>query len=96
MSDFLITDYGAVADGVANNGTAIQKAIDAASAAGGGRVVVPAGTFLSGSFQLKANIDFHLQEGSRILASSRYEDYLPEHAIDVITAGNIFTPCAVR
>jgi len=89
VSDFLITDYGAVADGVANNGPAIQKAIDAASAAGGGRVVVPEGTFLSGSFQLKANIDFHLQEGASILASSRYEDYLPEHSIDVITAGTV-------
>ena len=89
MSDFLITNYGAIADGVSNNGAAIQRAIDAAFTAGGGRVVVPAGTFLSGSFQLKANIDFHLQEGAKVLASSRYEDYLPEHAIDVITDGEV-------
>ena len=89
MSDFLIPDYGAVADGVSNNGVAIQRAIDAAFTAGGGRVVVPAGTFLRGSFQLKANIDFHLQEGAKVLASSRYEDYLPEHAIDVITDGEV-------
>ena len=90
MSDFLITDFGATADGIFNNGSAIQQAIDAASAAGGGRVVIPpGGTFLTGSFQLKANIELHLEKGSRILASSNYDDYLPEHSIDAITNGGI-------
>ena len=88
MADFLISDFGAVADGVTNNSNAIQAAIDAAFSAGGGRVVVPAGgTFLTGSFALKSNIEFHLEEGSRILASSDYADYLPEHSIDLLTGG---------
>lgn len=90
MADFVITDFGAVPDGVFNNGPALQGAIDAASAAGGGRVVIPiGGTFLSGSFQLKANLELHLQRGARILASSDYADYLPEHSIDLITNGGV-------
>ena len=90
MSDFLITDYGAIADGKFNNGPSIQKAIDAAFNDGGGRVVVSTGgTFLSGSFQLRANIELHLEAGSRLLASSDYADYLPEHAIDVLTNGTV-------
>jgi hypothetical protein len=90
VKDFLITEFGALNDGVSNNGPAIQSAVDAASAVGGGRVIVPSGgTFLSGSFQLKADIEFHLEKGARILASSDYADYLPEHSIDVITNGEV-------
>ena len=40
-----ITDHGAVADGHTLNTAAIQSAVDACAAAGGGTVVVPAGTF---------------------------------------------------
>ena len=47
--DYDILRCGAVADGVTNCAAAIQQAVDAAAAAGGGRVVVPAGRFLSGS-----------------------------------------------
>ena len=89
MPDFLITQYGAIPDGQTNNGLAIQRAIDAASGAGGGRVVVPSGIFLSGSLQLRANIELHLKEGATLLASARYEDYLPEHSIDSITLGAV-------
>ena len=45
--DYSILRYGAVADGVTNCAAAIQQAVDAAAAAGGGRVIVPAGRFLS-------------------------------------------------
>ena len=49
-----ITTYGAVGDGTTNDAAAIQAAVDAASAAGGGVVRVPAGrTFLSGSVTLR-------------------------------------------
>ena len=90
MSDFSILEYGAVADGVTNNSAAIQRCIDAVVSAGGGRVVVPAGgTFLAGSIELKANIDFHLEKGARLRASDRYEDYLPEHSIEKLTKGSV-------
>lgn len=83
--DILITEYGALADGVTNNAGAIQRAINEATKVGG-RVVVPSGgTFLSGSILLKANIDFHLEAGSRLLASSNYGDYTPETSIPFIT-----------
>lgn len=65
-----ITNYGAVGDGKTNNAVALQKAIDAASNAGGGRVVVPSGaTYLTGPFNLKSNIEFEVQVNARVLAS---------------------------
>ncbi len=63
---FDITRYGAVGDGVATNTTAIQSAIDAASAAGGGMVVVPAGTFLCGPIHLANQINLHISEGATL------------------------------
>src|SRR5262245_55527255 len=50
--DFKITDYGAVADGDTDNTEAIRKAITACNAAGGGRVVVTPGVFLTGAIHL--------------------------------------------
>lgn len=67
---FDITKYGAVGDGNTLNSAAINKAIDAANAAGGGTVYFPAGTWLSGSIRLKSNVTLYLEAGSTILASS--------------------------
>ena len=87
---FSIVDLGAVADGVTNNSHAIARAIDAAVNAGGGQVVVPAGgTFLTGSIELKAGIDFHLESGAKLQASDRYEDYLSQHSIENLTQGEV-------
>ncbi|MBT1176672.1 right-handed parallel beta-helix repeat-containing protein [Bifidobacterium callimiconis] len=66
---YLITDYGAVADGVTNNRESIQSAIDAAHEAGGGRVIVPAGRFLTGALVLKSNVTLHLATGSWLIGS---------------------------
>jgi polygalacturonase len=67
---FDVTKYGAAGDGKALDSPAINKAIDAASAAGGGTVYFPAGTFLSGSIHLKSNIALYLDQGAVILAAS--------------------------
>jgi len=75
--DFNIRNYGAVGDGKTDNAVAIQKAIDACSKAGGGKVVVPAGqTFLSGPFNLKSNIEFHVEVNAKVLANPDEKVYL--------------------
>ncbi len=74
---FNVRDYGAVGDGRAKDTAAIQAAVDAAAAAGGGEVLLPAGTYLSGSIYLKDNIDFHLAEGATLYASPDPKDYNP-------------------
>lgn len=75
MNTFNILDYGAAADGVTNNAAAIQRAIDEASAACG-RVVIPAGEFMSGTLVLKSNIDFHLEKGAVLISSLKEEEIL--------------------
>ncbi|MFT3780776.1 MAG: glycoside hydrolase family 88 protein [Nibricoccus sp.] len=64
--DFLITDFGAPADGKGDSTAAIAKAIAACNAAGGGRVVVPAGIFLTGAVHLKSNVNLHISEGATL------------------------------
>jgi len=75
LKHYLITDYGAVADGTTLNTAAIQKAIDAATAVGGGVLEIPKGTFLSGSIFLKKGVDLYLDEGAVLLGSQNIEDY---------------------
>ena len=75
--DFLITAYGAKPDGTTNNVAAIQKAIDDASASGGGRVLVPRGRFLSGVIHLKSNVELNIHEEAVLLASTNRADYGP-------------------
>src|SRR5580693_123909 len=72
---FDVARYGAVGDGKALDSPAINKAIDAAAAAGGGTVYFPAGTFLSGSIHLKSNIALYLEQGSTILATDDHSAY---------------------
>ncbi len=73
--DFNITDHGAIGDGQTLNTSAIQRTVDACAAAGGGRVVVPAGTFVSGPVFLKRNIEFHLSAGAVLQGSRNMADY---------------------
>lgn len=72
---FLITDYGAVGDGDTLNTIAIQKAIDACVASGGGKVVIPSGRFLSGTILLKSNVEIHFEHNSVLLASTNVVDF---------------------
>lgn len=75
--DFLITDFGAVGDGQTKNTDAFKKAIEACNQQGGGRVVVPLGTFLTGAIHLKSNVNLHLADSAKILFSRDANDYLP-------------------
>ncbi len=70
-----ITEYGAVADGHTLNTTAFADAIGACVKAGGGMVVVPPGTWLTGPIKLENNINLHLERGALIQFSKRFEDF---------------------
>jgi polygalacturonase len=72
---FSITGYGAVADGTTNNAAAIQKAIDTCNKNGGGTVYVPAGTFVTGTFHLKSNVNLYLENGAVLKGSPHLSDY---------------------
>jgi len=75
--DFVITKYGAVDDGRTDCSAAFRAAIDACSAAGGGRVVVPAGRFLTGPVHLKSHVNLHVAKDATVLFTTDTKAYLP-------------------
>lgn len=62
--DFVITAYGAKPG--ADSSEAIKDAIEACHQAGGGRVVIPPGTFLTGAVHLKSNVNLHVSGGATL------------------------------
>lgn len=75
--DFVITEYGAVGDGETDCTEAFNNAIAACNAAGGGRVVVPRGNFLTGAIHLQSNVNLHVTQEAVILFSRDTHKYLP-------------------
>lgn len=75
--DFNITDYGALGDGEYDCTGAFSRAINACNQAGGGRVVVPSGKFLTGAIHLKSNVNLHVMSGATVLFSKESQKYLP-------------------
>ena len=75
--DFPVTAFGAVGDGSTKNTAAFAAAIAACHRAGGGHVVVPSGTFLTGAIHLLSHVDLHVESGGTILFSQDPNDYLP-------------------
>ncbi|MBX3435401.1 MAG: right-handed parallel beta-helix repeat-containing protein [Pirellulales bacterium] len=73
--DVSILDGGAKPGGDALCTDAIQQAVDRVSAAGGGRVTIPAGVFKSGALVLKSGVELHLAEGAVLLGSTDLDDY---------------------
>lgn len=72
---FNIVKYGAVADGVTLNTTAIGKAIEACNKKGGGVVLVPAGLWNTGPIVLKSNVNLHLQKGAVVQFTDDFNQY---------------------
>ena len=73
--DFDIRKYGAVPGGEKPATDAIQAAIKACSDAGGGRVVVPPGVFLTGAVHLESNVNLHIAKDATLKFSQDHKDY---------------------
>ena len=72
---FNVRTFGARADGKAMDTASIQSALDAANRAGGGVVVLPPGTYLSGSLRLKSRVELRIEAGATLLGSTSRSDY---------------------
>ncbi len=70
-----VKDYGAVGNGATLDSPAINAAIDACFAAGGGTVYFPPGTYLSGSIRLRSNIELNLHADATILGADNSHNY---------------------
>jgi polygalacturonase len=74
---FEVTRFGAVGDGRTLATAALQRAIDACAAAGGGTVLVPSGRYLTGALFLRSHVHLHLSPGAALAGSHRMEDFPP-------------------
>jgi polygalacturonase len=86
-----VLDFGAIADGITLNTAAVQSAIDACAASGGGRVTVPVGRYKLGTVWLRSGVELHLEMGAELFASENMDDYNETNAyeqnFDVIHEG---------
>jgi len=78
----VISDEGAVGDGLTLNTAAIQGAIDGCAAEGGGVVVVPKGVFLSGAIFLKQGVNLRVERDGVLKGSDQLRNYLPPGATE--------------
>jgi polygalacturonase len=72
---FKLADFGGVGDGKSMNSDAFRNAIVAIAKAGGGHLIVPAGTYRTLPFTLTNRMDLHLEAGATIQAPDKFEDY---------------------
>ncbi len=80
VRDFPVTRFGAVGDGKTDCTGAFRDAIAACQAAGGGRVIVPEGSFLTGAIRLKSGVNLHLATPASVITFSRD----PRHYLPVV------------
>lgn len=85
-SRYVITEFGAKGDGRTLNTAAINRAIQACHEAGGGVVVVPPGTFITGTLRLLSRVELHLEAGATLKGSTNLADY----QLDGVRRGLIF------
>lgn len=90
MTDYNPLHFGAAGNGQADDTAAIQAAIEACSAAGGGRVLLEAGkAFRAGSLVMKSNVEMHLEAGAILQASPHAEDFPRQWAAGALTGGKV-------
>ena len=88
-ADFDVRRYGAKGDGATKDTAAIQRAIDACGAKGGGRVVLEGGTFLTAPITLKGGVELHIEANARLLGSPDLADYPNRTDIRHVDAGSM-------
>ncbi len=76
-----VRSYGAKGDGKAMDTAAIQAAVDACTADGGGTVLLTGGIFQTGTVELKSNVTLHIASSAKLLGTSDGKQY---HAVDAI------------
>jgi polygalacturonase len=74
---FDVQNFGAVGDGITVNAQAFRWAIEACHDGGGGVVLIPAGTWLTGPIHLRSNVHLCLERDALVRFSGRFADYLP-------------------
>lgn len=82
MKRYLVTEFGAVADGQTLCTEAVQKAVDACHANGGGIVEFGAGVYVLSTIFLKDNVHIVIPEGAEILGSLNFYDFAQQEEID--------------
>ncbi len=75
--EFIITDFGAINDGNTDCTEAFSRAIRKCHDEGGGKIIVPPGTWLTGAIHMLSNINIHFEEGAKILFTTDKKKYLP-------------------
>jgi len=89
-----IIDYGAVKNTGKTSTKALQAAVDACNANGGGDVIIPVGVFTIGTVHLKSNVHLYLQSGAVLKGSTNlndYESYMPDKPFNRVHKGMFFT-----
>jgi len=74
-NEFYVVDFGAVGDGKTINTNAIQSAITTCANAGGGKVIITPGRYLTGTIIMKSNVELQLAHNSILLGSTQHKDY---------------------
>ena len=72
---YVVTDYGVTNDSTAVQTQVLQKVIDTAAANGGGTVVIPKGTFLSGALFFRQGTNLYIEKGGKLKGSDRIHDF---------------------
>ncbi len=75
--EYIITDFGAINDGNTDCTDAFSRAIRKCHDEGGGKIIVPPGTWLTGAIHMLSNINIHFEEGAIILFTTDKNKYLP-------------------
>ena len=89
-SSYDITSFGASVDSK-NNAPAINSAIEACASRGGGRVIVPKGTFICGTIHLLSGVSIVMRKGAVLRGSddlNAYEPFIPEHDLSQYDSGD--------